>query len=202
MRSEHPALPVVVITGSDSARAATRTVRLRICNCSSKSVSVDEFEKLVSPIALTRADRLIELASEISVRSNPITISPTACPQSAAGRTAAATAHVKEHFAKKVTLKDVADMCRLSPSQFCRAFRKEHGMSFGEYLLQVRMTEARKHLALPDVLVKEVAYSVGFNDLSYFTRSFKRRFGVSPSAFQARARHIPDPIAKVFPNPF
>ena len=42
--------------------------------------------------------------------------------------------------------------------------------------------------AQPGALVKDVAYSVGFNDLSYFTRAFKRQLGVCPSDYQAGAR--------------
>ena len=42
--------------------------------------------------------------------------------------------------------------------------------------------------AQPGALVKAVAYSVGFNDLSYFTRAFRRQIGVCPSEFQAGAR--------------
>jgi AraC-like DNA-binding protein len=44
------------------------------------------------------------------------------------------------------------------------------------------------HRAQPDALVKAVAYTVGFNDLSYFTRAFKRQLGVGPREYQAGAR--------------
>jgi two-component system response regulator YesN len=53
------------------------------------------------------------------------------------------------------------------------------------------MERACERLAHPGALVKEVAYSVGFNDLSYFTRIFRRQFGVCPSAYQAGARTSP-----------
>ena len=49
-------------------------------------------------------------------------------------------------------------------------------------------TLLRKRALPSGALAKEVAYSVGFNDLSYFTRAFKREFGGCPSAYQAGAR--------------
>jgi AraC-like DNA-binding protein len=60
-------------------------------------------------------------------------------------------------------------------------------VSFGRYLLRYRMDRARERLSLADVLVGEVAFEVGFNDLSYFTRSFRREFGLCPTEFQAGA---------------
>ncbi|WP_277182875.1 helix-turn-helix transcriptional regulator [Caballeronia sp. BR00000012568055] len=97
-------------------------------------------------------------------------------------RTSRAVSYIAEHYAGRILLSDVAAACRLSASQFCRTFRKEHQASFGQYLLRYRMARARERLVSSDALVKEVAYEVGFNDLSYFTRSFRRAFGVCPSA--------------------
>jgi AraC-like DNA-binding protein len=97
-------------------------------------------------------------------------------------RTSGAVSYIAEHYAGRILLSDVAAACRLSSSQFCRTFRKEHQASFGQYLLRYRMARARERLVSSDALVKEVAYEVGFNDLSYFTRSFRRAFGVCPSA--------------------
>jgi AraC-like DNA-binding protein len=50
------------------------------------------------------------------------------------------------------------------------------------------MNRARELLERENMLVKEVAYAVGFTDLSYFTRSFKRHFGVCPAAYQEGTR--------------
>ncbi len=108
--------------------------------------------------------------------------------QSRQARTAAAVAHVAAHFASKIALEQAAALCQLSSTQFCRLFKMEQRESFGQFLLRFRLEQACERLANSDVLVKEVAYAVGFNDLSYFARAFKRQFGVCPRAFQASAR--------------
>ncbi|MGA8515116.1 MAG: AraC family transcriptional regulator [Burkholderiaceae bacterium] len=99
------------------------------------------------------------------------------------GRTQPAIACVAAQFGNKITLEQVASLCRLSTSQFCRVFKHEQGISFGQYLLHYRLERACERLGSPDVLAKEVAYSVGFNDLSYFTWAFKRQMGVCPSHY-------------------
>ena len=92
------------------------------------------------------------------------------------------------HFDRKIALHHAAALCQLSPSQFCRVFRQEQGVSFGQHLLRYRLERACEGLAQPGALAKEVAYSVGFNDLSYFSWAFKRQLGVCPSDYQAGAR--------------
>lgn len=104
------------------------------------------------------------------------------------GCTAPAVTHVAAHFAGRIALDQAAALCRLSPTQFCRLFKVEQSESFVQFLLRFRLERASERLAHPDVLVKEVAYAVGFNDLSYFARAFKRHFGVCPRQFQAAAR--------------
>ena len=92
------------------------------------------------------------------------------------------------HFERKIALEDVAALCRLSPTQFCRVFRQEQGASFAQHLLRYRLERACESLAHPSPLAKEVAYAVGFNDLSYFTWAFKRQLGLTPSEYRAGAR--------------
>jgi AraC-like DNA-binding protein len=103
-------------------------------------------------------------------------------------RTHPAIAHVAMHFARKIALDDVAALCQLSPTQFCRVFRQEQGVSFCQYLLRYRLERACEGLAHSGALAKEVAYAVGFNDLSYFTWAFKRQLGLTPSEYRAGAR--------------
>jgi AraC-like DNA-binding protein len=103
-------------------------------------------------------------------------------------KTHPAITHVAQHFDDNIALSDVASMCHCGTTQFCRVFRQEHGQSFHQYLLHYRIDQACDRLANPHSHAKEVAYDVGFNDLSYFARAFKRQVGVCPSKYHLRAR--------------
>lgn len=68
--------------------------------------------------------------------------------------------------------------------QFCRKFRAATGMTCNEFIAERRMQEARRLLARPDLLIKEVAYRVGFEDANYFSRRFKSVVGTSPTSYR------------------
>jgi AraC-like DNA-binding protein len=163
-------LPALIIAGHRPAVIAPWVARLRVLGVLIKPVSAHELSRAIG--ALMVRFHATERAPHAHAR---------------AMRTSAAVSYVASHYPRRISLAEAAAQCGLSASQFCRTFRKEHRLSFGEYLLRFRMQRARDRLCLPDVLVKDVAYEVGFNDLSYFTRSFRRAFGVCPSAFQSDA---------------
>jgi len=78
----------------------------------------------------------------------------------------------------------VARHVGLDPWQFCRRFRTATGMTCNEFIARRRMHEARKLLARGDLLVKEVAYLVGFEDANYFSRRFKSVVGTTPTSYR------------------
>ena len=187
-RRAHPSLPVLMITGGHSEAVALWALRIRVWDLLVKPVSSGELsQRLTALIELTRqAGR----GPARAIRFPPQGSAATAVPDGPGrhGRTHPAIAHVATHFERRIALEDVAALCRLSPTQFCRAFRKEQGASFGQHLLRYRLERACESLAHPGALAKEVAYAVGFNDLSYFTWAFKRQLGLTPSEYRAAAR--------------
>jgi len=78
----------------------------------------------------------------------------------------------------------VASRAGLDLWQFCRKFKAVTGMTCSEFIAERRMREARRLLAREDLLVKEVAYRVGFDDSNYFSRRFKRFVGKSPTSYR------------------
>jgi AraC-like DNA-binding protein len=84
----------------------------------------------------------------------------------------------------------VAQRHRLSPRYLHRLF-EEDGLTFSEYVTRLRLTRAQRLLADPRYAghsISTIAYDVGFGDLSYFFRTFRRRFGARPSDMRAADR--------------
>jgi AraC-like DNA-binding protein/ligand-binding sensor protein len=81
---------------------------------------------------------------------------------------------------------DVAKMLNISVFYFCKVFRKATGLTFTEYLAQVRVAKARNLLQNPHVRISEVAFEVGFQSITHFNRSFRKLTGESPTAFRSR----------------
>ena len=96
--------------------------------------------------------------------------------------------YVELHYAEHISLNTVAQNVYLSPSYLSTLFKKVLGFSFNEYLNMVRVNEAKRLLAMGWSSVTEVAYAVGYESQSYFSKVFRRLAGMSPSDYQ-RARH-------------
>jgi AraC-like DNA-binding protein len=97
--------------------------------------------------------------------------------------------YVETHFAKKINAGKIANLCGMSPGRFSRAFKTAHSITFQEFLMRLRTHEAARLLNNPNAGVTDVAYAVGFNDISYFGRMFKRYYKLTPSDYR---RHIVD----------
>ncbi|MDF2659949.1 MAG: two component transcriptional regulator, AraC family protein [Paenibacillus sp.] len=95
------------------------------------------------------------------------------------------SAYIEEHFMKPdLTVKEVASHFEISPNYFGILFKREAGMSLNQYLTRLRIEKAMAYLKNPTVKVYEVGERVGFEDYSYFSKTFKKYTGVTPSEFR------------------
>jgi AraC-like DNA-binding protein len=83
-----------------------------------------------------------------------------------------------------LSLAEVAEAAYLSPNYLSQLLKKQTGLAFVEWLTGRRMDRARELLAHTADRVASVAHRVGFKDEAYFTRRFKQRFGVAPTAYR------------------
>ena len=95
-----------------------------------------------------------------------------------------AVAFVGEHFTEPITLSQIASEAGLSRFHFCRRLRQQVGVPFHEYVQALRIKRARVLLSEERLTVTEVAYAIGFNDLSHFDKVFNRMVRVSPTRYR------------------
>ena len=87
---------------------------------------------------------------------------------------------------KLVSLDLAAALCNMSQFHFSRSFKRICGVTFSDYLLEVRIKKAVELLSRPRATVTGACYEVGFRDPSYFGRIFKRYAGITPSEYRDR----------------
>lgn len=93
--------------------------------------------------------------------------------------------HIEENFKNKIDTNLIAGKTNLSVPAFCRYFKKTTKLNYTDFVIQYRITFAKK-LLLQDKSVTEACYESGFENLSYFNRAFKKVSGESPSAFKKK----------------
>ncbi|MCM4166692.1 HTH-type transcriptional activator RhaS [Arenibacter antarcticus] len=92
-------------------------------------------------------------------------------------------AFVDDNYQHKISLDQVAHLCNLEKSAFCRYFKKATGNTFIHFLNQYRISRA-KRLLLMGKNVSETCFESGFESLSYFNRIFKKLTDQNPSDFK------------------
>ena len=74
----------------------------------------------------------------------------------------------------------MAEKVHLTPNYFSQCFHESIGMSFQNYLQNLRIEQAYKLIKASKLTVTEICFSCGFNSLPYFITTFKKRYGESP----------------------
>lgn len=92
--------------------------------------------------------------------------------------------YVLAHFHQNVNRDQMAETVHLSPGYFSNLFRAETGMSFSDYLIMVRIENAKALLRRFELSVEAISKKCGFNSLAHFSRTFKDRCGVSPLKYR------------------
>ena len=105
---------------------------------------------------------------------------------------------IDAHSHEEIDLEQAAAQADLSPFHFLRLFANVLGVTPHQYLVRSRLRHAARLLADDDRSVTDIAYDVGFGDLSNFVRTFHRAAGVSPRAFREASRGS----RKIFQEPF
>ncbi|NIB44145.1 helix-turn-helix domain-containing protein [Pseudomaricurvus alkylphenolicus] len=100
---------------------------------------------------------------------------------------------MEDHYNTNVRIDDLCEQFGLSNRSLVRRFKQATGITPLNYLQDVRLDSASRLLVQSNQTIEKITHEVGYEDISSFTRLFKRRTGFSPSGYRARFRavHVP-----------
>lgn len=92
--------------------------------------------------------------------------------------------YIQELYPTGVSLEEIADKIGLSSAYLSTLFKNETGTKFSDYLMEIRMNQAKKLLKNTNLSMVEIAEAIGYKDTKYFSRAFKKTVGIKPSMFR------------------
>jgi AraC-like DNA-binding protein len=91
--------------------------------------------------------------------------------------------YLMENFSSEIKLETVANIACMSPTAFCRYFKRKTRKTISTFIMEIRIGYACKLLLEEKHAISDIAFRCGFNNLSNFNRQFKRKMSVSPSSY-------------------
>ncbi|WP_413372491.1 AraC family transcriptional regulator [Paenibacillus taichungensis] len=96
--------------------------------------------------------------------------------------------YIHEHFNDSISLESLAEQWNYSIQYLSKQFKLRTGRSPIEYVIQARMAKAKELMIRTDATAQEIASSVGYSDVFYFTRLFKKQVGMTPGQYKKKMK--------------
>jgi two-component system response regulator YesN len=93
---------------------------------------------------------------------------------------------LEEKYQENINLNSIADLFFITPPYLSRRFKEKTGITFGEYLEDIRMDKAQEYLINSEAPIADIAERVGYQDQAYFARVFKQKYHISPREYRLR----------------
>ena len=91
--------------------------------------------------------------------------------------------YIDLHYAEPLTISELAELCYFSEYHFMRFFKKHMHMTCMQYIYNVRLEKSVEQFEHGNTSILDVSLSVGFHNLSYFHRAFKKKYHMTPRSF-------------------
>lgn len=94
--------------------------------------------------------------------------------------------YLDTNFSQKISLDKLAEQFYINKFYLTRLFKEQFGISISTYLIQIRITHAKKLLRFSDLSIDKISRECGLNDANYFSRIFKKVEGISPGEYRKK----------------
>lgn len=183
-RTDYPSIPVIMITEQSTEALAIWAFRSRVWDYFVKPLSKQDFLQRIRP--------LYNLAQTPTRVRRPLKLAPAPIPVEARFQAMSrqerllnnAMSYAQRHFREKISQSELSGRYGMSTYQFSRTFKGKFGITFSNYVTQMRVSEAKRLLSKRNLTVTEVCFASGFNDVSFFIRMFRNITGTTPSQYR------------------
>lgn len=92
--------------------------------------------------------------------------------------------YIMSRYQKDISLDEVSRIVNISPYYFSKIFKDQTGKNFIEYLTELRIEKAKQLLSQTEMSMKEICANIGYTDPNYFSRTFKKNVGITPTDYK------------------
>lgn len=203
LSEEFPEIIVVIVSGFDNFTYAQQAIRYHVFDYLLKPVQADLLMETINGVRVKvqvreqeafekRTERERQIAEKRLVTEEKDAAGTDTESESEAESEAGIRAiqrYIQAHYAEDIQIAELAEKFHFSNSYVGSAFKKQLGITPLQYLIYLRINEAKKLLLkYPERPVAEIGKQVGYDDPYYFSRIFKKQTGISPSAYHAEER--------------
>ena len=198
LAEEFPEVIVVIVSGFDNFTYAQQAIRYHVFDYLLKPVQADLLMETINGVRVkvqVREQDAYEKEAEQkkqNAQRGVGTEEKCAAGTKGADKTEpeagirAIQRYIQEHYAEDIQIAELAEKFHFSNSYVGSAFKKQLGITPLQYLIYLRINEAKKLLLkYPERPVAEIGKQVGYDDPYYFSRIFKKQTGISPSSYHA-----------------
>ncbi len=183
LKGEFPNLQITVLTGYRDFEYATRAIHIGVTRFLLKPSKMAELEEALEvmtgnigrPQGKEEAQQEAEEAVQDANSANSFIVR-------------SALKYIELHYAEKLTLTELAEKTYVSQWYLSKLLNKYTDKSFCDLLNQTRIKKAEKLLQDPSLKIHEISDMLGFNDVTHFSRVFKKQEQMSPNEFRNMAR--------------
>ena len=160
----------IILSGHQDFEYARRAIESRVYRYLLKPIDVKEMKETVKKIV----DELNEKNSTIGSGTNIFEH---------------VVNYINSHFNEDIQLSKLAKKYNFELTHFSKSFKKKIGVNYVDYVLNLRVTAAKKYLTDTDMSVEEIAERIGYRDVNYFREIFKKNTGMTPSEYKKGKRN-------------
>ncbi len=92
--------------------------------------------------------------------------------------------YLRTNYQQDITLQEIADRFYLSREHISRKFKQEYHETITDYVTRIRMEKSKELLAKPGFKIYEIAYHIGYHNEKYFSKVFKKFYGITPNEYR------------------